>query len=232
MDAQKEIRQLADDTIAEHSLRFFKTAKGEYGHGDLFLGIRVPVLRKLAKKYKNLSLRDTKTCIKSKYHEERLFGLLVLMNAFEASGDEEERGRLYDIYVKHFKYINNWDLVDVTAPRMVGQYLINKERGILYQWAKSKDLWARRIAIVSTHWFIRKGDLRDVFCLAKILLNDKQDLIHKAVGWMLREAGKKDSARMERFLKRHYKEMPRTMLRYTIEKIPEKRRQSYLQGLV
>ena len=228
----KEMRKLANSKIAEHSQRFFKTAKGEYGEGDVFIGIRVPELRKLAKKYIELSITDLKKLVKSKIHEERLTGLLILVNKYKSAKVEQEREKLYQLYIRHFKYINNWDLVDVTCPHIIGRHLMDKNREILYVWAKSDHLWTRRIAIITNGWFIRNGDLRDVFKISKILLTDKHDRIHKAVGWMLREAGKKDLKALEAFLKKHYKNMPRTMLRYSIEKFPESKRKKYLSGKI
>jgi len=232
MKARDEIRALANKEIAQHSLRFFKTAKGEYGYGDSFLGVRAPKIRLIAKKHIDISTTDMKTLIKSKYHEERLLGLIILVNKYSKAKDEEVRNQLYKIYVSSFKYVNNWDLVDVTCPHIIGKHLMNKERSILYSWAKSNDIWTKRIAIVSTHWFIRKNDLDDTFKIAEILLNDEHDLIHKAVGWMLREAGKRDLEKEEIFLKKHYKNMPRTMLRYSIEKFHEPKRQKYLKGTI
>ena len=232
MKARDEIRALANKAIAQHSLRFFKTAKGEYAHGDIFLGVRTPQIRLIAKKHIGISTADMTTLIKSKYHEERLLGLIILVNKYSKAKDEKVRNQLYKIYVSSFKYVNNWDLVDVTCLHVIGKHLMDRDRSILYSWAKSDDLWTKRIAIVSTHWFIRKNDLDDTFKIAEILLNDEHDLIHKAVGWMLREAGKKDLEKEEIFLKKHYKNMPRTMLRYSIEKFPEPKRQKYLKGKI
>ena len=232
MEASEEIRELADEEIAKHSLRFFKTDKGEYGYGDIFLGVRAPKIRLIAKKHIDISISDMKNLIKSKYHEERFLGLIILVNKYSKTKDNKIRNQLYKIYISSFKYINNWDLVDVTCPHVVGKHLLDKDRSILYKWAKSKDLWTKRIAIVSTHFFIRKNDLQDTFKIADILLNDNHDLIHKAVGWMLREAGKRDIKKEEGFLKKHYKTMPRTMLRYSIEKFPEDKRQKYLKGTI
>ena len=232
MKAIYEIQALANKEIAKHSLRFFKTSKGEYGYGDVFLGVRTPQIRLIAKKYIGISTPDMKTLIKSKYHEERLLGLIILVNKYSKAKDEKVKNQLYKIYVSSFKYVNNWDLVDVTCPHVIGKHLMDKERSILYSWARSEDLWTKRIAIVSTHWFIRKNDLDDTFKIAEILLNDEHDLIHKAVGWMLREAGKRDLEKEEIFLKKHYKNMPRTMLRYSIEKFPEPKRQKYLKGTI
>jgi len=232
MKARDEIQALANKEIAKHSLRFFKTAKGEYGHGDIFLGVRTPQIRLIAKKHIGISTTEMKTLIKSKYHEERLLGLIILVNKYSKAKDEKSKNQLYKIYVSSFKYVNNWDLVDVTCPHIIGKHLMDNDRSILYSWAKSDDLWTKRIAIVSTHWFIRKNDLDDTFKIAEMLLNDEHDLIHKAVGWMLREAGKRDLEKEEIFLKKHYKNMPRTMLRYSIEKFPEPKRQKYLKGTI
>ena len=232
MEASEEIRELANEEIAKHSLRFFKTGKGEYGYGDIFLGVRAPKIRLIAKKHIDISIDDMKILIKSKYHEERFLGLIILMNKYSKTGDNKTRNQLYKTYVSSFKHINNWDLVDVTCSHVIGKHLIDKDRSILYTWAKSEDLWTKRIAIVSTHCFIRKNDLQDTFKIADILLNDNHDLIHKAVGWMLREAGKRDIKKEEDFLKKHYKTMPRTMLRYSIEKFPEDKRQKYLKGTI
>ena len=232
MKASEEIRELADEEIAKHSLRFFKTDKGEYGYGDIFLGVRAPKIRLIAKKHIDISLADMKILIKSKYHEERFLGLIILVNKYSKTKDNETRNQLYNIYVSSFKYINNWDLVDVTCAHVIGKHLMDKDRSILYTWAKSEDLWTKRIAIVSTHCFIRKNELQDTFKIAEILLNDEHDLIHKAVGWMLREAGKRDLEKEEIFLKKYYNIMPRTMLRYAIERFPEPKRQKYLRGTI
>ena len=232
MKAREEIRALANKEIAQHSLRFFKTDKGEYGHGDLFLGVRAPKIRLIAKKHIDISITDMKTLIQSKYHEERFLGLIILVNKYAKTKDKKNRNQLYKIYVSSFKYINNWNLVDVTCPHVTGKHLIDKDRTILYKWAKSEDLWTKRIAMISTFYFIRKNDLDDTFKIADMLLQDEHDLIHKAVGWMLREAGKRDIKKEETFLKKYYKTMPRTMLRYSIEKFPESKRQKYLKGTI
>ena len=232
MKASEEIRELANEEIATHSLRFFKTDKGQYGFGDIFLGVRAPKFRLIAKKHIDISLADMKILIKSKYHEERFLGLIILVNKYSKTKDNETRNQLYNIYVSSFKYINNWDLVDITCSHVIGKHLMDKDRSILYTWAKSEDLWTKRIAIVSTHCFIRKNELQDTFKIAEILLNDEHDLIHKAVGWMLREAGKRDLEKEEIFLKKYYNIMPRTMLRYAIERFPEPKRQKYLRGTI
>ena len=232
MKASDEIRKLANEEIAKHSLRFFKTGKGEYGYSDIFLGVRAPKIRLIAKKYIDISIVDMKILIQSKYHEERLLGLIILVNKYSKTKDKKTKNQLYKIYISSFKYINNWDLVDVTCPHVIGKHLIDKDRSVLYKWAKSDDLWTKRIAIVSTFSFIRQNDLEDTFKIAEILLQDKHDLIHKAVGWMLREAGKRDLEKEEIFLKKYYRDMPRTMLRYAIEKFPESKRQAYLKGTI
>ena len=232
MSIKKDFVRLADPGYAQQGQRFFKTGKGEYGYGDKFIGIRMPDLRALAKKYVDLGLVDIGRLIKSKIHEERLAGLLILVNQYKAAREEAQKDKIYNFYTKHFNYINNWDLVDVTCPHIVGPHLMNKNRKVLSEWARSDHLWTKRIAIVSNWWFIRSGDLSSVFKISKILLNDEHDLIHKAVGWMLREAGKQDRKALESFLKPHYNNMPRTMLRYAIEKFPESKRQKYLKGSV
>ncbi|MDC0526961.1 DNA alkylation repair protein [Euryarchaeota archaeon] len=232
MKAREEIRRLANKGIAKNSLRFFKTEKGQYGYGDIFLGIRAPKIRLIAKKHVNISIVNMKILIQSKYHEERFLGLIILVNKYSKTKDKKTKNQLYKIYISSFKYINNWDLVDVTCPHVTGKHLIDKDRSILYKWAKSDDLWTKRIAMVSTFSFIRQNDLEDTFKIAEILLQDKHDLIHKAVGWMLREAGKRDLEKEEIFLKKYYRDMPRIMLRYAIEKFPESKRQAYLKGTI
>ncbi len=224
------LRDLANPTIAEHSQRFFKTGKGQYGEGDIFLGIRVPVLRTQARKFRDLPLKEVRSLMKSTFHEERLCALLILVLKF-TKGDEQERTAIYSLYVKNTKYMNNWDLVDSSAHQIVGGYLIDKDRRLLYAFAKSKSLWERRIAIIATYHFIKKNQFKDALRISKHLLKDKEDLIHKAVGWMLREIGKRDLATEKTFLQAHYKQMPRTMLRYAIERFPERERKKYLAGV-
>jgi 3-methyladenine DNA glycosylase AlkD len=228
---KKEFLKYTNPSKARHSSRFFKTGKGEYGEGDIFLGITIPQTRDVVKKYyKETPLKDLLYFIQSKYHDYRMFGLLCLVYKYEKAKTEEERKEIYNIYISNTKYINNWDLVDVTAPKIVGEYLKDKERDILYTFAKSKDLWKQRISIISTFTFIRNEDFKDTLAISEILVNHEHDLIHKAVGWMLREVGKKDIDVEEKFLKKYYKTMPRTMLRYAIEKFPEEKRQKYLKG--
>jgi len=211
--------------------RFFKTGKGEYGEGDIFLGVTVPKMRRVAKKYKELSIDKIQSLLRSPIHEERLTALLILVENFRKA-DEPKKTEIFNLYLKNTKYINNWDLVDLSASRIVGEYLKDKPVDILYTLAKSKSLWERRIAIISTFQFIWEGRFAETLKISKILLTDRHDLIHKAVGWMLREVGKRSFKTEEGFLKKHYKKMPRTMLRYSIEKFPEKLRLRYLTGVV
>ena len=211
--------------------RFFKTGKGEYGEGDIFYGIKVPEQRTIAKQFKDLAFDDLKELIKSKVHEERLIAAFILVDQYKR-GDEKKQRIVYDFYLKNRKGINNWDLVDLSAPKIVGAYLIDKEKKLLYKFANSKDLWEKRISIISTYAFIREHFFEDTLNISKILLHDKHDLIHKAVGWMLREIGNRDLETVEEFLKKHYKTMPRTMLRYAIEKFPEQKRIGYLRGKI
>ncbi len=226
---QQELRSLADPEIAKKSRMYMRAYEGGYGEGDCFLGLRVPFIRKTAKEHIDISFEDTIFLIKSKFHEERMLGLILLVYKYQKTKIEKEHIKIYKIYIKHFKYINNWDLVDITCPHIIGKHLMNRDRSILYDWIKSKDLWTRRIGMLANWWFVRKGDLKDVFNMAKILLHDDHDLMHKAVGWMLREAGKKDQAKLEKFLNTHCKKMPRVMLRYSIEKLPPKKRKDYLK---
>jgi 3-methyladenine DNA glycosylase AlkD len=230
-ELRKRIKSLASSDIAKTMQWFFKTGKGEYGEGDVFSGLKVPTQRKVAREFKDLSLADLKELLHSKIHEERLISLLILVNNYER-GDEKEKKSIYTFYIKNRMGINNWDLVDLSAPKIVGKYLFDKDKSILFKFASSKNLWERRIAILSTYEFIRNHQYDTTLKIAKILLEDEHDLIHKAVGWMLREIGKKDLKVEEIFLKKHYKKMPRTMLRYAIEKFPEIKRKKYLQGKI
>jgi len=227
-DIEREIKKHADPKRAKSSLWFFKTRKGEYGEGDVFLGINNPTARKIAKEFSSLAINDLSKVIKSKFHEERLIALLILVSKFQKT-DEENRRKIYNFYLKHTRYINNWDLVDLSAYKIVGAYLEDKDKKILYELAKSKSIWERRIAILSTFHYIGQGNSREALKIAEILLNDKHDLIHKAVGWMLREIGKCCGEEIEeKFLRKYYKIMPRTMLRYAIERFGEKKRKFYL----
>ena len=226
--------------------RFFKTGLGQYGEGDIFLGISVPESRKIAIKYKDLPFSDITKLLKSKIHEERLIALLLLVHNFTSSlrapiksGRSNllsKQKKIYEFYLKHTKYINNWDLVDLSAPKIVGVYLMDPpladdSRKVLYDLAKSDNLWERRISIIATYQFIwKKKEYKDTFKIAEMLLEDKHDLIQKAVGWMLREVGKRISQNVEeQFLKEHYHKMGRTALRYAIERFPEKLRKRYLE---
>lgn len=207
--------------------RYFKTGKGQYGEGDIFIGVTVLDIRIIAKQNRDLNLSEIKKLITSKIHEHRMTALLILVHKFEhvrTGRDLFEKKEIYDFYLKNTKYINNWDLVDLSAPKIVGGYLLNKkeERKFLFNLAKSKDLWERRIAILSCFTFIKNNEFEEASKISEILLNDEHDLIHKAVGWMLREIGKKDQKKEEEFLKKYYKKMPRTMLRYSIEKFKDK----------
>ena len=230
-DIKYEMRKLANKEIAEHSQRFFKTGKGQYGEGDIFLGIRVPVLRKIAKKFRRISLAEVSKLLESKFHEERLLSILMLVNLFK-SGDEDDQELIYELYLDKTKFINNWDIVDISAGNIVGAFLFEKDKAPLYRLVFSENLWERRIAIVATFYFIRNDEFDDTLKIAEILFTDKEDLIHKAVGWMLREVGKRVIEIEEEFLEEHYLKMPRTMLRYAIERFPETRRKMYLKGQV
>lgn len=225
---KKELNSLGDKKRAISSARFFKTGSGDYGEGDVFLGITVPIQRSVAKKYLSMDLNEVEELLKSKIHEHRLVALLILVEKFKKS-DKKIQEKIYKLYLKNTKLVNNWDLVDLSTHYIVGQFLIDKPRDILYKLVKSKLLWDRRIAMVSTWIFIRNNDFKDVLGLAELLLKDKHDLIHKAVGWMLREMGKKDQKILIKFLDEHTLEMPRTMLRYSIEKFDEKKRKYYLK---
>ena len=228
---QQSIRQLANPALAEHSQRFFKTGPGEYGEGDLFLGIRIPALRQLIPRHVQTPLPEVVKLLHSPYHEERFFALLLLVAQFK-KGDQQTKTTIYDTYIEKTAWINNWDLVDCSAPPIVGAHLDNRERTILQTLAVSESVWERRIAVLATFHFIRQGSFADSVTICRILLADRHDLIHKAVGWMLREIGKRNMAVEERFLRLYYRTMPRTMLRYAIERFPESRRMEYLLGKV
>lgn len=225
------LRTFANPERAEHSARYFKTGQGEYGEGDRFLGIRVPDIRALVKKCDAASLPDIQKLLMSAFHEERLFALLQLVRKFE-KGDDKEQTVIYDLYLHNTHRINNWDLVDSSASQIVGSYLAARDKKILYKLVKSSSLWERRIAVISTFQFIGNDQFDDALKLASQLLGDEEDLIHKAVGWMLREIGKRNAAVEKEFLRLHCKKMPRTMLRYAIEKFSEQERNRYLSGEV
>ena len=231
IEIKGRLQQMGNKIQAEKSARYFKTAPGEYGEGDIFLGISVPELRKLVKEYRHIPLLKTEKLLRSAIHEERLLALLILVHTYSKSDDVSQK-KIYELYLKNTKFINNWDLVDASAPYIIGPYLMNKSKEQLYRLANSTSLWDRRIAIISTFYFIRQNSFSETFKISEKLLSDSEDLIHKAVGWMLREVGKRDLLTEETFLRQHYKKMPRTMLRYAIEKFPPTKRQRYLKGKI
>ncbi|OHA94330.1 MAG: DNA alkylation repair protein [Candidatus Zambryskibacteria bacterium RIFCSPHIGHO2_12_FULL_38_34] len=225
---KKELRKEADKNKAKILAGFFKTKKGEYGEGDKFLGVVMPKQHMIVKKYADkISVEDALNLLNSKIHEERMTALLILVSKYR-KGELSEKKQIFSLYLKNTKLINNWDLVDVTCRDIVGAYLFEKDKNILYKLAKSKNLWEKRIAIVSTFYFISKGDVFETFKIAKMLLHDRGDLIHKAVGWALREAGKKDKVQLVKFLEENGSKIPRTMLRYAIEKFSLTERKRYL----
>lgn len=228
---KKELLKKADKKKALVLRGFFKTGKGEYGEGDKFLGVLVPEQRKIARQYVELNLEEVQKLLKSAWHEERMTALLIILYKFNKEKNENERKKVFDFYLKNTRYINNWDLVDVTCRDIVGGYLFDKNRAVLYKLVKSKNLWERRIAIVSTFYFIMRGEIKDVLSLSEILSADPHDLIHKATGWMLRETGKRCSRDvLISFLKKHYKKMPKVMFRYATEKLSTKEKDSIKQG--
>lgn len=209
-------------------VRFFKTGKGQYGEGDIFLGVTVPEQRRIAKKYPDLTLKELQKLLSGRLHEHRLTALFILINQHKKT-DRDGKREIFNFYLKNTEYINNWDLVDASAEKILGEYLLEKDRAILYKLAKSNNLWERRIAIMSTFCFIKNNKFGDALKISKLLLNDKHDLIHKAVGWMLREIGKRDQEAEERYLRKHYKKMPRTMLRCAIERFDKNKIRFYLK---
>lgn len=225
----KDLGRVANPAKAKILAKFFKTGPGEYGEGDIFLGITVPVQREIAKKYLNLNFSDLEKLLNSQYHEHRLVALLVLVEKYKTA-TEKEKKEIFNFYLKKARAgrINNWDLVDLSAPTIVGDYLFALDKGVLYNLAKSKNIWIRRIAILATYSFIRQKKFSEILKLSKILVSDSEDLIHKAVGWMLREMGKRDKKVLEKFLHQFADQMPRTMLRYAIEKFNPTERQKYL----
>jgi 3-methyladenine DNA glycosylase AlkD len=226
-----ELRKISNPEQARHLSRFFKTGKGEYGEGDIFIGIKMPIQREIAKKYTILSLKDIQILLDSKIHEYRMIALIILINKYKkAKNDNLRKREIYEFYIKNTRNINNWDLVDVTCHHIIGDFCLKEGSGILRDFAKSNNLWERRISIVSTYPLIKKRNFGETLAISDILINDEHDLIHKAVGWMLREIGKKNIEVLEIFLKSRYKNMPRTMLRYSIEKFPEDKRKMYLKG--
>jgi 3-methyladenine DNA glycosylase AlkD len=229
--AQRRLRSFADPETAVVLARFFKTGPGQYGEGDRFIGVKVPATRKVAGEFKDLPLPQIESLLLSNTHEARLLALIILVGRFKTA-DDAARSLIYDFYLANTRHINNWDLVDLSAPQIVGGYLEARGRKPLDRLAKSGSLWERRIAVLATFWFIRQGDFADTLRIAERLLDDQHDLIHKAVGWMLREVGKRNEAALEAFLGSHCRTMPRTMLRYAIERFPEKKRRAYLKGRI
>jgi 3-methyladenine DNA glycosylase AlkD len=224
----EELENIKDEKKIEIFKRFFKTGKGEYGEGDQFLGIVVPILRDFSKKYyKEISIEDTIKLLHNKYHEVRLLALFILILKYDKT---DEKDKIYNLYLKNTKYINNWDLVDLSAYNIVGKhiYINNIDKKILYDLINTNNLWNQRIAVLSTYYFIKQDDYEDIFKISELLLNHKHDLIHKATGWMLREMGKRNYAVLYKFLDKHYKTMPRTMLRYSIEKIKEEDKKHFM----
>ncbi len=227
---QTDLQNLSNMYNVQILQRFFKTGPGQYGEGDLFRGIKVPQLRKLVDQYFTISLENTTRLLHSPYHEDRLCALLILVRKMKTS-DENCRSSIFNAYMSNSSYVNNWDLVDLSAAHISGSYLFDKSKRPLYQFAKSKLLWERRIALLSTFHYIKKNHFEDTLAISKLLLNDKEDLIHKAVGWMLREIGKRDSQVEIEFITANYSNLPRTTLRYAIERFPEVQRKKFLKGV-
>lgn len=228
-EVQARLEELGDPGHARVLQGYFRTGPGEYGEGDRFLGIRVPVLRKLAREHRGMPLEQTAELMRSPWHEARLLAVLLLADAY-ARGGEQARDAVYRLYLENTRWINNWDLVDSSAPHVVGAHLETRDRGVLEELARSESLWERRIAILATQRFIRRGDFGTTLRIAELLVHDRHDLIHKAVGWMLREVATRDRVPAEAFLRHHLTSMPRTMLRYAIEKFPPDLRRRYLNG--
>lgn len=225
---KKDLKKAARQDKANTLQRFFKTGPGQYGEGDKFIGVMVPDIRRVSQKYKDLPTKEVLDLLRSPFHEERLCALLILVDQYQ-KGDSQKQKQIFALYLKNYQYINNWDLIDLTAPRIVGAYLMHRPKDVLYKLAKSKNLWQRRVAILATFQFIYAGQSQETIKIAKILLRDEHDLIQKAVGWMLREVGKRcDEKILLDFLDEYHKVMPRTMLRYAIERLPTKKRQHYL----
>jgi len=226
---KKSLQKQADPHKARILQGFFKTGPGEYGEHDIFIGVPVPELRKLAKSFPDLELKEIQSLIQSRIHEERQVALFILIMQFNHSPTARQKS-IYGFYLRNLHFVNNWDLVDVSAEHILGAYLADKDKTLLTRLTHSRNFWKRRIAILSTFHYIKKGEFDETLKIAEMLLHDREDLIHKAVGWLLREIGKRNLPAEEMFLKRHYKTMPRTMLRYAIERFPEPKRRAYLQG--
>lgn len=227
----KALKKIADPKIAEHSGRFFKSGPGEYGEGDQFLGIRVPNQRKIAKKYRDIPFDEISEVLQSRYHEVRLTAVLILVYKYQKAKKFEDHQKIYQFYINNLEGVNNWDLVDSSAKYIAGHFLFeyDQDRSFLYELSDSDNLWERRIAIMTTFYFVDKRDFDLTLELAEKYLDAPEDLIHKATGWMLREIGKQDKNLLRKFLNKHYQDMPRTMLRYAIEKLDEPVRQMYLK---
>ncbi|MBC60858.1 MAG: DNA alkylation repair protein [Zetaproteobacteria bacterium] len=224
--AAKELEKLSSPDDKKILKKFFKTEKGQYGYGDKFLGIRVPEIRKVAKKFEELSLFDLEQLLKSSYHEQRMLALIILISQFKRSKNKK---KYFDFYIKHIRHVNSWDLVDISAPKIVGEFLLDTDHTILLRWAKSTNLWQKRVAMVSCLTFVRnKKKTHLVLGLADLLLDDSHDLIHKAVGWVLRELSKQNKQKVLAFIDKYYFRLSRTTLRYTIEQFPDKQRKSIL----
>jgi 3-methyladenine DNA glycosylase AlkD len=236
-EINKKIEEKRDLKRAIVSKSFFKTAKGEYGEGDIFIGISVPESRAIAKDFLNLNFKEIKTLLNDKIHEKRLIALIILVEKFNRANKEEKR-KIFKFYLENRKFVNNWDLVDLSADKIIGNFIYNfgKEypnyEGILRKFAKSKNLWDRRISIISTFFFIKQNYFKESIYISRLLIKDDHDLIHKAVGWVLREIGNRNKECLENFLKKHYEKMPRTMLRYSIEKFNKKEKKKYLNGKI
>lgn len=228
-EIRDRLQALGDPQRAQVLRRFFKTGPGEYGEGDIFVGIRVPYIRKLAKEFSSLPLPESILLLQSPIHEARLLALFILIRIY-TRGDDPVREQVYRAYLENTRFINNWDLVDASAEHIIGAHLWNGGRQKISALSMSTLLWERRISMMATFHFIKRGEFADTLHIAELLLRDREDLIHKAVGWMLREIGKRDQSAEEAFLRTHYGTMPRTMLRYAVEKFPETLRQQYLRG--
>jgi 3-methyladenine DNA glycosylase AlkD len=226
---QKQLESLSSPEKKAVLQRFFKTGKGQYGEGDIFMGVTVPQIRQTAQANRNLPFSEVEKALKSPLHELRMCALLILVDLFQKTKPEAQKP-IVDFYLSNTQYINNWDLVDLSCYKILGKYLMDKPRAILYRLAKSENMWEQRISIVSTWLFIRTGEFADTLAISELLLDHPHDLMHKAVGWMLRETAKRDEKLVLDFIQKHYSRMPRTALRYAIERLPEDKRKSVLKG--
>ena len=224
LEIKKELQKVVDSERIYDVSKFFKTGKGQYSEYDKFLGLYMQDIRKISKKFKNTNFQDLEILLNSEIHEERLLGIFILIEQFP-----NDKDKIYNFYLKNIHAVNNWDLVDLSADKILGNYLLNKDKKLLYNFSKSNNLWKRRISIIATFAFIKNNRFKDTLKISEILLNDGHDLIHKSVGWMLREVGKKDQKIEEKFLRKHYKTMPRTMLRYSIERFNKEKRKFYMK---